>query len=102
MKTLFVTVAAVAFSASAFAGSPLSESDNYGSVLFDQDSGGSGNYTAPTGPVTDAYASRDNFGSVLFDLGKPSSNTTTLSSPPSVGDASDDYGSVLYDLGARY
>jgi len=101
MKTLLATVAAVAFSASAFAGSPLSESDTYGSVLFDQGSGGSGSYTAPTGPVANAMASRDNFGSVLFDLGQPS-HTTTLSAPPSVGDSGDDYGNVLYDLGARY
>jgi len=102
MKTLFTTIAAVAFSATAFAGGPLSEQDTYGSILFDQNAGSSGNYSEPTGAVADAMRSSDSFGSVLYDLNRTSNERPTQANPPAIGDNTDDYGNVLYDLGARY
>ena len=97
MKTFVTTIAAIAFSTTAFAGSPLSADDSYGSVLFDQGSGSTSGYTAPTGAVAATISSSDNFGSVLYDLNR-SSHEHTLSAPPSIGDQADDYGSILYDL----
>lgn len=101
MKTLITTVAAVAFSAAAFAGSPFDADDTYGTVLFDQGAGSSGGYTAPEGAIADAVNSSDTFGSVLYDLNRPTYGHS-LTAPPAIGDGADDYGSVLYDLGARY
>lgn len=101
MKTFLTTVAALAFSATAFAGGPLSESDTYGSVLFDQDAGQAGLSTAAEGAVADAMDSADSYGSVLYDQPR-GEHDHLLASPPAVGDDADDYGSVLYDTGARY
>jgi len=101
MKTLLTTVAALTFSTVAFAGSPFSENDNYGSVLFDQGPGGSGSYTVPDGAIADTINSSDTFGSVLYDLSRPT-HEDTLAAPPAIGDDADDYGNILYDLGTRY
>ena len=101
MKTLLTTVAALTFSAAAFAGSPFSEDDTYGTVLFDQGPGGSGSYTVPDGAIANTINSSDTFGSVLYDLNRIT-HEHALSAPPAIGDDADDYGNVLYDLGARY
>ena len=101
MKTLLTTVAALTFSAAAFAGSPFSEDDNYGSILFDQGPGSSSSYTAPDSAVADAMNSVDSFGSVLYDLNRPI-HEHTQGIPPAIGDDADDYGNVLYDIGTRY
>ena len=101
MKTLLTTVAALTFSAAAFAGGPLSEDDTYGTVLFDQGPGGSGSYTVPDGAIANTMISSDTFGSVLYDLNRPA-HEQTLGSPPAIGDDTDDYGSLLYDIGVRY
>jgi len=101
MKTFLTIIATLAFSATAFAASPLSENDTYGSVLFDQGAGTAGLSTASEGAITDAMGSTDSYGSVLFEQPR-SEHDHLLASPPAVGDEADDYGSVLYDSGARY
>ena len=101
MKTLFTTTAAVLFSAAAFAGSPFSADDTYGTVLFDQGAGSSGAYAEPTSAIAKELYSSDTVGSVLFDLERPT-HEHALGAPPFIGDDADDYGNVLYDLGSRY
>ena len=101
MKTLFTTVAAIAFSAGAFAGSPFDAEDTYGTVLFDQGAAPSGTYTEPSSSVAAEIFSGDTYGSVLFDL-ENATYQDTVGAQPSIGDEADDYGNVLYDIGSRY